>query len=98
DVTMAATITIKVTIAIALLPTAEMLTAFERSGGGAGMKLAAAIPVKCMAETATPIPMALPSLRGTLHLLSSRRPNAINNAIRENKIASKMERVTRVEE
>jgi hypothetical protein len=39
--------------------------------------------------------VALPSLRGTLHLVSSRRPNAISNAIRENKIASKMEHVTR---
>ena len=48
-----------------------------------------------MAEIAAPITMALPSLRGTLHLVSSRRPNAKSNAIRENRIASKMEHVTR---
>jgi hypothetical protein len=48
-----------------------------------------------MAETATPITMALPSLRGTVHLVSSRRSNAINTAIRENKTASRMEQATR---
>jgi hypothetical protein len=38
--------------------------------------------------------MALPSLRGTLDLLPSRKSNAINSAIRENNTASKMEPVT----
>jgi hypothetical protein len=39
--------------------------------------------------------MALPALRGTVHLVSCRRSNAINSAIRENKTASKREAVTR---
>ena len=94
DVMMAATITIKVTMAIPLLARGEMFTAWERSGGEAGMKLAAASPVECIAETAAPITTAVPSLRGTVHFVSSRRPNAVSSAIRENKIASRMEHVT----
>ena len=62
------------------------------------MKLAAASPVECIAETAAPITTAVPSLRGTVHFVSSRRPNAVSSAIRENKIASRMEHVTRTGE